>query len=52
MEFTRNSVIALYLAGKSQPPIVHELKQLNVNKEINEISTLMGKIVEFWLFYV
>lgn len=32
MEFKRNSVIALYLAGKSQPAIVRELKHLNVNK--------------------
>ncbi|XP_037954626.1 uncharacterized protein LOC119684620 isoform X1 [Teleopsis dalmanni] len=32
MEFKRNGVIALYLAGKSQPAIVRELKQLNVNK--------------------
>lgn len=32
MEFKRNSVIALYLAGKSQPAIVRELKHLKVNK--------------------
>lgn len=32
MEFKRNSVIALYLAGKSQPTIVRELRHLNVNK--------------------
>lgn len=32
MEFKRNSVIALYLSGKSQPTIVRELKHLNVNK--------------------
>lgn len=32
MEFKRNSVIALFLAGKSQPCIVRELKHLNVNK--------------------
>lgn len=32
MEFKRNSVIALYLAGKSQPEIVKMLKYLNVNK--------------------
>lgn len=32
MEFKRESVISLYLAGKSQPEIVRELKHLNVNK--------------------
>lgn len=32
MDFKRNSVIALYLAGKSQPAIVNELKHLKVNK--------------------
>lgn len=32
MEFKRNSVIALYLAGKSQPAIVRELQHLRVNK--------------------
>lgn len=32
MEFKRNSVIALYLAGKSQPAIVRELQHLKVNK--------------------
>lgn len=32
MEFKRNSVIALYLAGKSQPAIVNELRHLHVNK--------------------
>jgi len=32
MEFKRNSVIALYLAGKSQPAIVRKLKNLKVNK--------------------
>ena len=32
MEFKRNSVIALYLAGKSQPAIVRELSHLKVNK--------------------
>uniref|UniRef100_A0A6P4F0R8 Uncharacterized protein LOC108045962 n=1 Tax=Drosophila rhopaloa TaxID=1041015 RepID=A0A6P4F0R8_DRORH len=32
MDFKRNSVIALHLAGKSQPSIVRELKLLKVNK--------------------
>lgn len=32
MEFKRNSVIALFLAGKPQPTIVRELQHLNVNK--------------------
>ena len=32
MYFKRNSVIALYLAGNSQPAIVRELKHLKVNK--------------------
>lgn len=32
MEVKRNSVIALYLTGKSQPAIVRELKHLKVNK--------------------
>ena len=32
MEFKRDSVIALYLAGKSQVAIVRALQQLNVNK--------------------
>lgn len=32
MEFKRNSVIALYLAGKSQPSIVREVKHFKVNK--------------------
>ena len=32
MEIKRNSVIALYLAGKSQPVIVRELKHVQVNK--------------------
>lgn len=32
MEFKRNSVIALYLTGKSQPAIVKELEHLKVNK--------------------
>lgn len=32
MEFERNSVIAHFLAGKSQPAIVRELQHLNVNK--------------------
>ena len=32
MEFKRNSVIALYLSGKSQPAIVRELSHLKVNK--------------------
>lgn len=32
MEFKRNSVIALYLAGKLQPAIVRELSHLKVNK--------------------
>jgi transposase len=32
MEFKRNSVVALYLAGKSQPDIVKQLQHLNVNK--------------------
>ena len=32
MEFKRNSVIALYFSGKSQPVIVRELKYLQVNK--------------------
>lgn len=32
MEFKRNSVIALYLAGKSQPAIVRELQHLRVDK--------------------
>lgn len=32
MEFKRNSVIALYLAGKSQAAIVRQLKHLEVNK--------------------
>lgn len=32
MNFKRNSVIALYLAGKSQPAIVRELQHLRVNK--------------------
>lgn len=32
MEFKRNSVIALFLAGKSQSAIVQELQHLNVNK--------------------
>uniref|UniRef100_A0A0K8W705 Transposase Tc1-like domain-containing protein n=1 Tax=Bactrocera latifrons TaxID=174628 RepID=A0A0K8W705_BACLA len=32
MEFKRNSVIDLYLAGKAQPAIVRELTDLNVNK--------------------
>lgn len=32
MDFKRNSVVALYLAGKSQPAIVRELEHLKVNK--------------------
>lgn len=32
MEFKRNSVVALYLAGKSQPAIVRKLSHLKVNK--------------------
>lgn len=32
MDFKRNSVIALYLAGKSQPAIVRDLNHLRVNK--------------------
>ncbi|XP_033228815.1 uncharacterized protein LOC117180425 [Belonocnema kinseyi] len=32
MDFKRNSVIALYFAGKSQPAIVRELNHLKVNK--------------------
>lgn len=32
MEFKRNSVIALHLAGKSQPEIVRQLKHLKVNR--------------------
>lgn len=32
MELKRNSVIALFLAGKTQPAIVRELKHLKVNK--------------------
>lgn len=32
MEFKRNSVIALFLAGKSQPTIVRQLQHLDVNK--------------------
>ena len=32
MELKRNSVIALYLSGKSQPAIVRELSHLKVNK--------------------
>ena len=32
MEFKRNSVIALYLSGKSQPAVVRELRHLKVNK--------------------
>lgn len=32
MEFKRNSVIALYLSGKSQSAIVRELSHLKVNK--------------------
>lgn len=32
MDFKRNSVIALYLAGKSNAAIVKELQHLKVNK--------------------
>ena len=32
MEFKRNSVISLYLAGNSVPAIVRQLQYLNVNK--------------------
>ena len=32
MELKRNSLIALYLSGKSQPAIVRELSHLKVNK--------------------
>ncbi|KAF2906006.1 hypothetical protein ILUMI_00170, partial [Ignelater luminosus] len=33
MEFKRNSVIALYLAGKSQSAIVRELEHIKVNRK-------------------
>lgn len=32
MEFKRNTMIALYLAGISQPVMVCDLKNLDVNK--------------------
>ena len=40
MEFKRDSVVALYLAGKSQVAIVRALQCINMNKSIVSRKTV------------